>query len=89
MLVYAGGLVEELEEAAVADETSGELVITDGPHAETKEWIGGLTTVDVAHDDAARLWVGKVAGLAAAGAPSQLRLRAGRGAWGTSAAERG
>ena len=47
VLVYAGGLVEEVEEAASADATSGELVFTDGPFAETKEWLGGLTIVDV------------------------------------------
>src|SRR3954447_10095830 len=39
VLVYAGGLVEELEEAASADPTSGELVFTDGPFPETKEWL--------------------------------------------------
>ncbi len=46
VLVYAGGLVEEIEEAASADATSGELVITDGPYAETKEFLGGLTIVE-------------------------------------------
>ena len=50
VLVYAGGLVEELEEAASADATSGELVVTDGPFVETKEWLGGLTIVDVPDD---------------------------------------
>jgi hypothetical protein len=61
VLVYAGGLVEELEEAASADATSGELVVTDGPFAETKEWLGGLTIVDVPDDESARLWAGRVA----------------------------
>jgi len=29
--VFAGGLVEELDEAFSADATSGEVIITDGP----------------------------------------------------------
>jgi hypothetical protein len=53
--------VEELEEAASADATSGELVVTDGPFAETKEWLGGLTIVDVPDDESARMWAGRVA----------------------------
>ena len=40
--VFAGGLVEELEEAFSADATSGTLVFTDGPYVETKEYLGGL-----------------------------------------------
>ena len=35
--VFAGGLVEEVEEAFSADATSGTLLFTDGPFVETKE----------------------------------------------------
>jgi hypothetical protein len=60
-LVYAGGLVEEVEEAFSADATSGELLITDGPFVETKEYLGGLTIVDVPDEETARMWAGKIA----------------------------
>ena len=60
-LVYAGGLVEELEEAFSADGTSGEMVFTDGPFVETKEWVGGLTIVDVPDEETARKWAGRIA----------------------------
>jgi hypothetical protein len=60
-LVYAGGLVEELDEAFSADATSGTLTFTDGPFAETKEWLGGLTIVDVPDRETARRWAGRIA----------------------------
>jgi hypothetical protein len=69
--VYAGGLVEELEEAFSADATSGALVITDGPFIETKEWLGGLTIVDVPDVEDAKMWAGKVA--VACGWPQEVR----------------
>src|SRR3712207_2189645 len=59
--VFAGGLVEELEEAFSADATGGTVVFTGGPYAESKEWLGGLTIVDVADKEAARVWAGKIA----------------------------
>ena len=60
-LVFAGGLVEEVEEAFSADQTSGEVLFTDGPFVETKEYLGGLTIVDVPDDESARMWAGRVA----------------------------
>jgi hypothetical protein len=71
VLVFAGGLVEELEEAFSADATSGDLVITDGPYVETKEYLGGLTIVDVDDEEAAKMWAGKVA--VACGWPQEVR----------------
>ncbi|MGN6301588.1 MAG: YciI family protein [Angustibacter sp.] len=71
VLVFAGGLVEELEEAASADATSGEVVISDGPYVETKEYLGGLTIVDVPDDETARMWAGKVA--VGCGWPQEVR----------------
>jgi hypothetical protein len=69
--VFAGGLVEEIETAFSADATSGELLITDGPYIETKEWLGGLTVVDVPDEAEAREWAGKVA--VACGWPQEVR----------------
>ena len=69
--VFAGGLVEELDQAFSADATSGELLFNDGPFAETKEWLGGFTIVDVATIEEARVWAGKIA--EACGWPQEVR----------------
>ena len=72
VLVFAGGLVEEVEEDAFsADATSGEVVFSDGPYSETKEWLGGLTIVDVETREEAREWAGKIA--VACGWPQEVR----------------
>jgi hypothetical protein len=68
--VFAGGLEEE-GPVFSADATSGELIVTDGPFAETKEWLGGLTVVDVADEERARMWAGKIA--EACGWPQEVR----------------
>jgi hypothetical protein len=69
--VFAGGLVEELDQAFSADATSGEVIITDGPYAETKEWLGGFALVDVPDVEEATMWAGKVA--VACGWPQEVR----------------
>lgn len=69
--VFAGGLVEESEEAFSADPTSGTLRITDGPFVETSEFLGGLTVIDVPDDETAKMWAGKVA--EACGWPQEVR----------------
>ena len=61
VLVYAGGLEEDPQEAFHADATSGEILVTDGPYIETKEYLGGLTIVDVPDEAAARYWAGRIA----------------------------
>jgi len=71
VLVYAGGLDEDVAEAFSADATSGTLTFTDGPFVETKEYLGGLTIVDVADADVARTWAGKIA--EACGWPQEVR----------------
>lgn len=69
--VFAGGLDEDIDQAFSADATSGTLLITDGPYVETKEFLGGLSVVDVADDDAAKVWAGKIA--VACGWPQEVR----------------
>ncbi|HEY7846661.1 MAG TPA: YciI family protein [Candidatus Limnocylindria bacterium] len=71
VFVFAGGLEEEVDTAFSADATSGSLVITDGPFIETKEFLGGFTVVDVADDEAAKMWAGKIA--EACGWPQEVR----------------
>jgi len=71
VLVMAGGVDEDLSQAAHADDTSGELVIADGPYRTGVEYIGGLTIIDVADDSEARIWAGKVA--VACGWPQEVR----------------
>ncbi len=50
--VFAGGL-QEADVATVVDGTGSEVVMTDGPFAETKEHLGGFWIVDVPDLDAA------------------------------------
>jgi hypothetical protein len=50
--VFAGGLYEP-STATVVRVKDGESLITDGPYAEGKEFLGGFTIVDVADLDAA------------------------------------
>ncbi len=69
--VFAGGLEEDIDKAFSADATSGTLEITDGPFAASKEFLGGLTIVNVADDDAAKMWAGRVA--EACGWPQEVR----------------
>ena len=53
--VFAGGLTE-IESATTVDNTGGETVITDGPFAESKEWLGGFWVFELPDLDAALAW---------------------------------
>jgi hypothetical protein len=68
--VFAGGLDED-GPVFSADATSGTLMFTDGPYVETKEFLGGFTVVDVADEQAAKMWAGKIA--EACGWPQEVR----------------
>ena len=69
--VFAGGLEEEDGPTYHADATGGSVVISDGPYVETKEFLGGFTVVEVADDETATMWAGKVA--EACGWPQEVR----------------
>ncbi|WP_122818494.1 YciI family protein [Nocardioides pantholopis] len=68
--VFAGGLEEDAP-AYTADATSGTTLITDGPYVETKEYLGGLTVIDVPDEETATMWAGRVA--EACGWPQEVR----------------
>ena len=70
VLVFAGGLDDNAPVCSV-DAASGTPVFTDGPYVEAEERIGGFTVVDVADEQAARLWAGKIA--VACGWPQEVR----------------
>jgi len=68
--VFSGGL-EAPDTATVVRPQGGELLLTDGPFAETKEYVGGLSIVDAPDLDAALDWGRKAA--RAIGLPIEVR----------------
>lgn len=66
-----GGLEEKDGLVYSADPTTGDVVLTDGPYVESKEFLGGFAVVNVADDEAAKLRAGKIA--AACGWPHEVR----------------
>jgi hypothetical protein len=70
VLIYTNGLDDDAPVFSV-DASSGTPLFTDGPYVESKEHLGGFALVDVADEDAARLWAGKVA--VACGWPQEVR----------------
>src|SRR3954463_3589763 len=69
--VFAGGLEEEDGPVFSADATSGEVIFSDGPYVESKEFLGGLTIVDVPDEETAKMWAGKIA--ESCGWPQEVR----------------
>jgi hypothetical protein len=70
VFVFTGGLNDAAPVFSV-DASSGTPLFTGGPFVESKEHLGGFTVVDVADEEAARLWAGKVA--VACGWPQEVR----------------
>ena len=70
VLIFTGGLDGAAPVFSV-DASSGTPLFTDGPFVETKEVLGGFAVVDVADEEAARLWAGKIA--LACGWPQEVR----------------
>ena len=67
VLVFAGGLVEEIELAFGSDENGS----IRGPITTSGEFIGGLTIINVATDEEAKMWGAKVG--KACGWPQEIR----------------
>jgi len=69
VLIFTGGL----DDGPVfsVDASSGTPLFTDGPFIEAKEHIGGFAVVEVADEEAARLWAGRLA--VACGWPQEVR----------------
>lgn len=58
--VFAGGL-QPLHVAQVARHKDGEIIVTDGPFIETREFLGGISIIAAPDLDAALQWAGKIA----------------------------
>lgn len=70
VFVFLGGLDPAAPVFSV-DATSGTPLFTDGPFVESKEYLGGFAIIDVADEQAARMWAGKAA--VACGWPQEVR----------------
>jgi hypothetical protein len=70
VFIFLGGLDDAAPVFSV-DASSGAPLFTDGPFIESKEHLGGFTVVDVADEEAARLWAAKIA--VACGWPQEVR----------------
>ena len=70
VLIFTGGL-DDASPVFSVDASSGTPLFTDGPYVESKEHLGGFAVVDVADEEAARLWAGKIA--VACGWPQEVR----------------
>lgn len=67
VLVFAGGLVEEIEEAFGSDDQG----VIGGPITTDGEFLGGMTIVEVASDEEAKHWGSKIG--VACGWPQEIR----------------
>ncbi len=68
--VFAGGL-QPAATASVARPTDGDISMTDGPYAESKELMGGFWVFECADLDAAKQWAMRAA--AACEGPVEVR----------------
>jgi hypothetical protein len=70
VFIFTGGLDDAAPVFSV-DASGGTPLFTDGPFIESKEHLGGFAVVDVADEEEARLWAGKIA--VACGWPQEVR----------------
>ena len=59
-VLVAGDALQPVETATTLRERDGEVLMTDGPFAETKELLGGYYLIDVPDFDAAAQWAAKM-----------------------------
>lgn len=59
--VLVGGLYPPSTATSFQAQPDGEVLVTDGPYLETKEYVGGLWVLDVADLDEALAWGRKAA----------------------------
>ncbi|MEV0004192.1 YciI family protein [Micromonospora sp. NPDC050980] len=61
VLIFTNGGLDRSTAVCSVESVDGRPVFTDGPYAETKEHLGGFAVVEVADDEAARYWAGRIA----------------------------
>ena len=59
-VLVAGNALQPTTTATTLREREGEVLLTDGPFAETKEVLGGFYVIDVADLDEATRWAAKM-----------------------------
>jgi hypothetical protein len=69
--VFGGGLHSKASATVLRPDGQGDVSMTDGPYAETKEQMGGFWVIDVADFDTALDWARQAA--AACEGPVELR----------------
>lgn len=60
-LVFTNGGIDRDSVVCSVVNDAGTPVFSDGPYVETKEHLGGFCVIQVADDDAARYWAGRLA----------------------------
>jgi len=61
VFLYADGGIDASTALFSVVSKDGKPVFTDGPFVESKEHLGGFAVVEVADDEAARYWAGRLA----------------------------
>lgn len=61
VFVFSNGALDASSVLCNVSAKDGEPVFTDGPYVESKEHLGGFCVIDVADDEAARYWAGRLA----------------------------
>lgn len=61
VLIFSNGALDRSTALCSVEPVDGRPVFTDGPYVETKEHLGGFAVIEVADDEAARYWAGRLA----------------------------